>query len=245
MGDDGPGRLGAARDEQPDLVEHAVDVVRLVVGPDPHQVIGRAARQRSVLFVDPLVQLHVGAEELEHAAVVELAAVDAHEPLGPALHERPLALVEPEHPAGESRRQRCGQPVDDLDPALVDERGDEFVDQVGELVVLVADRARREPPVDDASLREVRRIVVGDHVLLTLGRDGPIGAATREDLGSTFDIEDVCVAGDDPHAVLVVAIHRLVRPHPRERIVRTGSEEIGIEEVVGRPLGLAAHGGPS
>jgi len=141
---------------------------------------------------------------------IALDHVGSHESLAPRLQLRPGILREAEQTTGGARRQLTGQRADDLDVATAAglDRGQQLVDQRGDLRCATRDRLLREFGLNQHSLLTVPRIVLGDHVL-----------------------HDVRVSRHRPQIVFLIAIDGLVCTHPRPYVVRIALIQRRVQKV--------------
>ena len=167
--------------------------------------------------------------------------VDAHHPLGPRLEVAPAVLREAEQVGREAARElaRRAASTTSISPSVGD-----GVEQLGRRSLrrngLVARGALgREPAGHERALLGVPRVVLGDHVVL-LGRpQRPVALAADEHLGPALDVDEVGVPGDADEPGRRVAVHRIVGPQPRERLVH--AVEVGVEALV-EQIRLRVHG---
>ena len=131
------------------------------VGPDRHDVVGRAARLLGVQVARRLGELH----GREHAVLVEVAGAAAHgdRALGPVLQLGPALLGEAEQPGDGHGRQGSGELVDDLGGAAAGlDRVDQAADRGADVVLAGAHRPRGEPAGHQVAALVVQRVVEAD-----------------------------------------------------------------------------------
>ncbi len=149
-------------------------------------------------------------------------------------------LGKPEQPGGEPGGELARQRTDDLHLVAGGERGvDQFGGERGDLRLALADRLAGEHRLHEHPLLAVARIVLGDHVDLGRRPQRPVAEAGHEHRRSALDVHQVGVARDPPQPVAIVAVHRLVRPHPRPHVVRVALIQLGVEQVGDEAIGSA------
>ncbi len=126
------------------------------------------------------------------------------------------------------------------------------IQQVGddgaEPLLLAPHRPGREPARDQPALGQVRRVVLGDDVVLLRGPPRAVALPGDEGGAVALHLQHVRVAGDRPQSVALVPEQRLVGAHPGVGGVWVGLVEAGIQQVHVRSGGAgdgARHGGQS